>query len=511
MARLVHAKRNNYMKIFLSALVLLIFTSVHSQVTDPNLVKDTAHLGKPDNTRIKDNSIFDTTVDYRPHNKYGGLLNDDPVYNPKYPWYKPAFKVFTSNLVSWASSKYLFKYDWADISLNSWKYNLKHGFVWDDDHFGTNFIGHPHSGNIYYNVARSNGYSYWSSIPFAVGGSLMWEFFGENTQPSKNDIINTPFSGLFLGEVLYRITSNILDDRARGANRVWRELLAGVINPPRALNRFSQKKMFRVTNKEVYQKEPLNITLRGGVHLVNTDNKFATGTTNYNLKIQFDYGDPFEVRHRKPFDVFRLGIESSLGKNRKLLENVMGYGILIGKNVIKGDNGLLIGGFQYFDYWNNNVFELGSLGLGGGIISKVPVSKNSALYSSLHLAVVPLAGNNTGYGPDTSVFRDYNFAGGLEAKIEETFHISTIATLGFSAYYYWLHNYENLPGRSSIGILKPRLTINITKSINIGMEHQVFYVNRFLQGNPTLELRKTEQKFFLQYFFEDHHRTGRYH
>ena len=383
--------------------------------------------------------------------------------------------------------------------------------VWDDDHFGTNFIGHPHSGNIYFNIARSNGYSFWGSLPFAVGGSLMWEYFGENTQPSKNDIINTPISGMFLGEVLYRISSNILDDRARGANRFWRELIAGILNPPRALNRLTQGKMFRVTTKEVYQKEPLNITLSGGLHKVNDNNKFGTGVTNYNINLQLDYGDPFEVRHRKPFDVFRLRTESSLGTNRKLLDNVTGYGILVGKNIIKGNNGLLFGGFQYFDYWNNKVFELGSLGFGVGLISKIPLAQNSEIYSSVHFAGVPLAGNNTSFGPDTSLFRDYNFGGGLEAKIEETFHLNKFASLGFNGYYYWIHNYENLPGNSTIGILKPRVIINLSKSISIGMEHHIYYVTRYLDQVATLHLRRTEQKFFLQVFLEDPGRKGRYH
>ena len=152
-------------------------------------------------------------------------------------------------LFNWAIAGIFLIMTGHDISTKTWKYNLKHGWVWDDDHFGTNFIGHPHSGNIYFNVARSNGYSFWASLPFAIEGSLMWEYFGENTQPSKNDIVNTPISGMFLGEVLYRISSNILDDRARGINRFWRELIAGILDPPRALNRLTQGKMFRVTNK----------------------------------------------------------------------------------------------------------------------------------------------------------------------------------------------------------------------------------------------------------------------
>jgi hypothetical protein len=511
MARLLHSyRKQQFMKLILSAIFIFLFTTVYGQDAD-STVKVTDTLNRQDNIRIVDRNIFDTSGDNRPKNKYGDLLNDDPAYNKKSPWYVPAVRVATADAFNWAVSKYLFHYEWANISTETWKYNIKHGWVWDDDHFGTNFIGHPHSGNIYFNIARSNGYSYWGSLPYAIGGSLMWEYFGENTRPSKNDLINTPFSGIFLGEVLYRISSNILDDTRRGSSRVWREILAGVINPPRALNRLTQGKMFRVTTKEVYQKEPLNITFSGGLHKINDNNKFGSGATNYNLNMQLDYGDPFEVRHRKPFDVFRLRIESSLGENRKLLENVMGYGILFGKNIIKGDNATLIGGFQYFDYWNNSVFELGSLGFGGGIISQVKLGKNSGLYSSLHLAAVPLAGNNTGYGPDTSLYRDYNFGGGMEAKIEETFHISTFADIGFSGYYYWIHNYENLPGKSIIGILKPRLTFNFSRVFSIGLEHQIFYVNRYLENIPTLHLTTTEQKLFLQVFLEDRRRSGRYH
>ncbi|MDB5222137.1 MAG: hypothetical protein JWN83_804 [Chitinophagaceae bacterium] len=503
------------MKIILTAIFLLLFKVTNAQdlPADSTLKNiDTTNFGKPDNTNIRNTSIYDTAIDSRPHNKYGDLLNDDPAYNHKYPWYVPAVKVVISDATNWAVNKFIFHYDFANISARTWKYNLTHGWEWDNDHFGTNFIGHPYSGSLYFNIARSNGYSFWGSIPYAIEGSLVWEYFGENTKPSKNDIINTPLSGLLLGEMLYRISSNILDDRATGANRVWREILAAVISPQRAFNRLTQGKMFRHTTKEVYQKEPLNITMSAGMHKINDNNKFATGQTNFTLDLQLDYGDPFEVRHRKPFDVFRLRTESSFGISRKILGNVTGYGLLFGRNVVKGENGTLIGGFQYFDYWNNKVFELGSLGFGVGVISRIPFLKVSELYSSIHFAGVPLAANNTSFGPDTSLFRDYNFGGGLEAKIEETFNLKFVS-IGFSGYYYWLQNYENLKGTSSIGILKPRVIFNLSKSIGLGFEHQVYYVNRHLKNNPTptLHLTRTEQKLFLQVFLEDPRRRGRYH
>jgi hypothetical protein len=141
-------------------------------------------------------------------------------------------------------------------------------------------------------------------------------------------------------------------------------------HPTRALNRFTQKKMFRRTPYEVYQKEPLNVTISAGVHKQNVNNKFGTGATNAILNLQLDYGDPFEKRSRKPFDVFRLRLEGRYGDDKKIVDNVLGYGLLFGRNIGSGNQQLLGGIFQQFDYWNNKVFEIGSLGFGPGIISR---------------------------------------------------------------------------------------------------------------------------------------------
>ena len=37
--------------------------------------------------------------------KYGNLLNDDPRYNPKYPWYKPAGRIISANITNWAMDR----------------------------------------------------------------------------------------------------------------------------------------------------------------------------------------------------------------------------------------------------------------------------------------------------------------------------------------------------------------------------------------------------------------------
>jgi hypothetical protein len=492
---------------FLFFLLLLLYKASLAQTPDTLITPVVVH------DSVQELSSNKAARDSTGFNKYGDLLNDDPFYNPRYACWKPALRVLSADVFNWAVARYIFKFDWARVTPSDWKNNFKKGPEWDADGFGINFIGHPHTGSFYFNVGRSNGYSYWGSFPFAAEGSLLWEYFGENTRPSYNDLINTPISGMFLGEIFYRLSSNILDDRKRGTERVFRELLAGIINPTRALNRLTQGKMFRITKKEVYQKEPLNITLSGGLHVINDkkgkDNLFGTGSSNAMLHVQLDYGDPFETVRRKPFDVFRLRVELGYGNNHDLLDHVNGYGLLAGKN--PRHDRLLVGLFQHYDYWRNSIFQVASLGFGGGLIAKTPVAKHSNIYSTFHVAVVPLAGNNTQFGPDTSEIRHYNFGGGLQAKLEETFNLNQWATIGLTGFYYFIHTYDGLPGNSAVAILKPSVTLKLFKRLYIGMEHHIYRNDRFLTGSPDIHITRTEQKVFLQLFLEDKQRYGRYH
>ena len=134
--------------------------------------------------------------------------------------------------------RFLMNEDFAHINGHTIKNNFKTGPVWDTDKFSTNLVAHPYHGSLYFNAARSNGMNFWQSIPFAAGGSLMWEFFMENEPPSINDLMATTFGGVELGEITYRLSDLFIDDRSSGAERVGREILSGLISPVRGINRF---------------------------------------------------------------------------------------------------------------------------------------------------------------------------------------------------------------------------------------------------------------------------------
>jgi hypothetical protein len=481
-----------------------------------------AKLSDSTGNEPKKSPLVDTTI----QNKYGDLLNDDTGYNKRYPLWKPATEVVLENAFLNIMDRSVLKLEFAKVNFQTWQRTLNaglpwsNGWEWDQDRFGNNFLSHPMMGSFYFNAARSNGYTFWQSTPFVLAGSYMWKIFGENGTPEREDLINTTFDGILLGEMLYRLSSNVLDDRTRGRERVFREIAAGLIDPIRGINRLLQGKSFRHTNNEIYQKEPLNVSFYAGTHFINNQsNAFLSGQTNTLLNIQLDYGNPFEVRSRKAFDLFRLRAELNFGIGRKIVDNITGYGVLVGKNVQSGKLAMLIGGFHYYDYFDTRAFELATTAFGGGIFTKLPLSKVSNLYTSVHLGIVPFAGTSVGPVSDTSQFRDYRFAYGFEGKVESSLNLGKYATITLLYYYYYLHSFNNTGkdespngtlGNNVINIIKPKITVQLFKDVSIGIEHSIYVNDHYQQSYPSLHTVQTEQKVFLYIYLEDKQRRGHY-
>ena len=171
---------------------------------------------------------------------------------------------------------------------------------------------------------------------------------------------------------------------------------------------------------------------------------------------------------------------------------------------------MLLGAYQYYDYWDNKTFELGAIGFGGGLITKLPVhiQSKSNLYTSVHIAVIPFAGVSTRL-PDTTQFRDYKFGGGLEGKLESTINLGKRATATIAAYYYWIHSYVGANEDNFITIVKPRATLSIYKNLSIGFEPALYY-NNVHSGSSIDYFKRVEWKGFLMLYLEDKQRRGHY-
>jgi hypothetical protein len=256
------------------------------------------------------------------------------------------------------------------------------------------------------------------------------------------------------------------------------------------------------------------------VHSINT-NSYAlfSGVNDEMLDVQLDYGNPFEVRSRKPFDLFRFRAELNFGVGRKIADNITGYGILFGKNTSLGKAEILYGAFQYYDYFDTKAFELSTIAFGGGLFIKLPVSKQSNLYTNFHLGLVPFGGVSVGPVSDTAQFRDYRFAYGIEGKIETSLTVGKYGTISMQYYYYMMHSFDNTGkdelvkdrlGTSVINMVKPRITVRLYKDLSIGVEHNLYFNSHSQHDNATINHLQTEQRVFLMFYWEDPQRKGHY-
>jgi uncharacterized protein DUF3943 len=152
-----------------------------------------------------------------------------------YGW--AAGEVLAINNLGSVASQYARSVDWSETSPRSWWANLKNGFAYDSDDFKTNQWIHPFNGAAYFNASRANGVSFWPTTLFTLGGAFEWEMAGETQYMSLNDMFSTAVGGIALGEVQYRLSSEILDNHARGMNRFLRELGAFAVDPVRGFNR----------------------------------------------------------------------------------------------------------------------------------------------------------------------------------------------------------------------------------------------------------------------------------
>ena len=444
--------------------------------------------------KSKDSTRFDM---------FGDLLKDDSAYNGKRPLWIPLVEVPAGDFITWSLDRYVAKEKFALSTWDTLKFKLRgEWWQWDFDKFGMGFWAHPYSGSISYLDARSNGYNFWESYLFSFEGSILWEYFGENTPPTPNDLLSTSINGPFYGEILYRLSSNVLDDRTIGTERFFREFGAAVLSPTRFFNRLIQGKLTSVTDTEVYQKAPLNIELAAGFRRENYGAKFGSDTVQSVLfNMQLDYGYPFETREWRPFDYFTLRADVNLGAGKKILDNVIGQGILFGKNLDYGDNlKILLGIFQHYDYFDNTTFELGTIAFGGGIMTQYTIAKSTYLFTTLHVAGIPLAENTTQTGPsDTSQVRDFNYGDGIETKFKCGLNFGW-GCIEIPIYYYWINTYVGLSGlnrgENYIGIMRPRITVRLYHNLNLGAEEMIYLTDRFTPIGD-FHADRTEQRAYL--------------
>ncbi|MDR0314135.1 MAG: DUF3943 domain-containing protein [Treponema sp.] len=190
--------------------------------------------------------------------------------------------------------------DYAEISPQSWKNNLLSRWWWDDDPFLYNHPGHAYQGGLYHAAARTNGFSFYESLLFGLGGSLTWELFGETDEPAINDLIFTPIAGAAFGEMMHLLYLEI--------GNPW---LAALVSPIDAFNNLLLGKKPTKTYNTYYLS---TMAGPGWIKPIYRDNEQQDSLTkpqpsnifSGNIGCEVIYGNPFDQNSKKPFSHFEF-------------------------------------------------------------------------------------------------------------------------------------------------------------------------------------------------------------
>lgn len=350
---------------------------------------------------------------------------DWSYYGKKHFW-RAGAEVFGFNMGLWAYDRFIEKGDFAYISFKTIASNFRHGFKWDNDKLGTNTFLHPYTGNLYFNAGRANGFNFWQSELFAIGGSAMWEMFMEREYPSTNDIIATPIGGAALGEVLFRSSDAVLDDRTWGAERFERELACFILSPMRGFNRIITGDAWRrrATRGHIFGTPSFALRVSSGIKSMVFQGRFHNILLGYGVQIDAEYGDCFELKSTKPYDYFTIKAELQAMKSQPVLNRISITGRLLARELLEERKSFAsVGLYQHFDFYDSDTidginkvpFKLGiPASVGVGAMFRDVDTKRWVFDATLHANAIILGSVlSDHYKTDE---RNYNWASGFSIK-----------------------------------------------------------------------------------------------
>lgn len=387
------------------------------------------------------------------------------------------------------------------VGFDSWKTNFREGWNFDDNNFSTNQFAHPYNGSVYFSSARSNGYDYWSSIPFTALGSFIWEYMGERNRPALNDFLNTTIGGIGLGELTFQITNLVLDNRATGKHRTWLELAGLAINPARGVNRLMSGDWSRVgPNPPDRDPEALSGTLKVGARMVGDNDGFDNAPVQFAASFDFDKGDPLEQPYTKPFDTFGLTLQLN-GSEKQFIGRVSGAGRLYRTALTPGpDTRHAFVVSQHYDYFNTNAFELGGQSVTGAILSRFPMGEKFALRTTIGPRAVLFGAVNSEFvdGPN----RNYDFGSGLGVDVAAALTRATHRWLQAGYHLQWMHNVNGLAGTHTLHEFSLEADIPVTAKLGVGGELFFFHRRSSYRAQPDVTQDSPELRAYLTWRIE---------
>lgn len=403
----------------------------------------------------------------------------DSMNHPKKRFWRSSAELIVTELLPWSYNRFVRKAEFAKVSFKSIASNLKpSNWEWDDNNFKTNQFGHPFHGNLYFSSFRSNGHSFWESAPAAFAGSFLWEVAGETHKPAPNDFINTSLGGITLGEMTYRVSNKIINNRKSGPGRQLQEVVGFIINPLNGLNRIIDGKWGRVA-ADPDSANTLHAYINAGVRRFGFRDYSVRSKGNQELLIRLRvvYGEKYKVS-RIPFESFYAQAELGSGDST-YMNNVQVSGALKTWRFREDARHLHLYSITLnYDFIKNNAFEYGGQGLTFKLLSDWSKNKRTKLYTEIGSGVTVLGAVPDNY-LDYGEGRNYDYGPGIHVMAGATLNVSN----RFEAeLYYKGSRFQTVNGNKSsfiLNTLSADVRLNMTNRFNASFGIGQFALNGF--------------------------------
>jgi hypothetical protein len=334
--------------------------------------------------------------------------------------------VATANWITWAYNWYVQRRPWANVGTQSWGQNLREGFVWDNDSFFGNELLHPYHGSFYHSSARASGYGFWASFPFVAAGSASWELFGENITGSLNDLINTTFGGIALGEVTYRLSTLLGSRPGQSRAALGRELGAFVLSPMTRVQGLLQgggEQPAALAGSQPDELASLALGRRSGHPFV---------------ELAVRYGSPFEDGPISPYDAFEFRLQISPDPEGAVRH--VGISGLLARHTLSRSarSQAVVGVFQHFDYEDLTTLEFSGHSVSGGVLYQRWLGQRNRMRLGAHLEGIMLGGISSDYGLEWR--RTYDLGPGAGARLGASLVRDGREWLRLDGRWLWLHS-----------------------------------------------------------------------
>ena len=374
---------------------------------------------------------------------------------------------------------------YARVTPKSWGANIRQGWTWDGDNFSTNMFLHPNQGAAYFRAGRANGLDFWESTPLTFLGSLQWEYFGETTYPSLNDLYNTAFGGIVLGEVTWRLAPLVRDNRARGIGRLLRELAAIPLDPSGFVKRLVTGDAWRsYGNPRGSYPGAFGWQFQAGAQADQADPVTRKRPMAAAFLAEMSYGDAFVTPYAQPFDVFTARVRlSTAGAN---MREVRVAGRLWAHELT--DTGSTFRHIftvtQKLEYEASSAYKYGGQSLNVGFVSGFFGARGFDVQTTLYAEGIMLGAVDAPRGGLAGTPRTYDFGPGVGFDFAAKVRVGGFPLLTARWHGAYLHSVSGSSAEHFIQFPSIEIAAPLTGSLGVGGYAGWFHRRSVYSGLP---------------------------